>query len=132
MAKRNIEPRKGLWNLPCGFLENDESVMDGAIRETFEECKAKVEVDHLHCIFDLVGFHQVYLVFKAHMLEDGISTTPESSEVRFMSPEEIPWDEIAFESSRFALRKWIDNNNLNDKGLHFGKFSKFANHNKSV
>ena len=125
MAKRNIEPRKGYWNLPCGFLENNETAKEGAVREVWEECMAKVEVDGLHCTYDLVGVHQVYLIYKAHMLEPGFGTTYESSEVQFMAPDEIPWDEIAFISSKFALKRWIEHPDAEVPNVHMGSFEKY-------
>lgn len=126
LAKRNIEPRKGLWNLPCGFLENNETVEQGAIRETWEECEAKVEIERLHCIYDLVGVHQVYLVFLASMLHDHFGPTTESSEVAFFSIDEIPWDDIAFTSTTFALEKWIEGRKTSNNGVFMGSFHKFA------
>jgi ADP-ribose pyrophosphatase YjhB (NUDIX family) len=126
LAKRNIEPRKGYWNLPCGFLENNETAADGAVRETWEECLANVKIDDLHCVYDLIGVHQVYLIFNAHMINDSIGVTPESSEVAFLSPDEIPWDEIAFASSKFALNKWIASKGTPDTKVHLGSFHKFA------
>ncbi|MFT4526246.1 MAG: ADP-ribose pyrophosphatase YjhB (NUDIX family) [Bacteroidia bacterium] len=131
MARRNIEPRKGFWNLPCGFLENNETAAEGAIRETWEECLAKVEIDDLHCVYDLVGVHQVYLIFNAHMINDSIGVTTESSEVTFMSPDEIPWDDLAFASSKFALKKWIESNGDSKTKVHLGSFHKFASSKKA-
>ncbi len=126
LARRNIEPRKGLWNLPCGFLENNETVEQGAIRETWEECHAKVEVERLHCVYDLVGVHQVYLIFFAHMLLDGFGPTTESSEVAFFNIDDIPWDDIAFTSTTFALEKWIESRKSSNNEVYMGSFHKFA------
>lgn len=126
LAKRNIEPRKGYWNLPCGFLENNETVEQGAIRETWEECLAKVEIDRLHCVYDLVGVHQVYLIFLAEMTHQSFGPTPESSEVAFFEIDQIPWHDIAFTSTTFALEKWIESRKSSNYEVYMGSFHKFA------
>lgn len=123
LGKRAIEPRKGLWNLPAGFMENGETAEDGAAREVFEETKANVKVLRLHTVFSLPQFNQVYLHFLAEM-EDGkyAESTSESLEVKLFEPDEIPWDEIAFESSTFALKNYLkDPENIS---VHIGSYIK--------
>lgn len=107
LCRRNIEPRYNLWNLPCGFMEMNESLINSAIRETQEETEASVKVEHLHCTFSLPKHGQVYTIFLAKMLDGHYSTTYESKEVKFFSEEEIPWDDIAFESTTFALKTYF-------------------------
>ena len=108
LAKRGIEPQFGLWNLPCGFLENDETVEEGAIREVLEETGAKVEIEYLHSVYSVPKTNQIYLIFKAHMLDSYYHITPESTDIAFFPFEEIPWDLIAFSSNTFAIRQLID------------------------
>lgn len=121
LAKRAIEPRLGLWNLPAGFLENNELTPDGAKRETFEETLAKVEIKHLHCVYDLPKVNQVYLFYRAELLQDTIGVTPESSEVRFFKFNEIPWDELAFTSSAFAIKTYLENKESTQ--THIGSYT---------
>lgn len=104
LAKRAIEPRKDLWNLPCGFLENGETVEEGAMRETFEETGAKVRLLRLHTVYNLPHARQVYLIFLAEMLQESVRITPESSMVSLFDKEKIPWDQLAFSSTYFALK----------------------------
>ncbi len=96
LCKRNIEPRKGKWTLPAGFLELSETVQEGAFRETLEETRAKVEILAPYRMCNLVFVGQVYLMFLAKMTGDSFGPTKESSEVRLFTEQEIPWDEIAF------------------------------------
>ncbi len=108
LARRGIEPRKGYWNLPCGFLENDETVQQGALREVYEETGASVELGHLHSVYNLPHAQQVYLIFMASMKSDYFHLTPESTEIAFFGADEIPWEDIAFSSNSFAINKWIE------------------------
>ncbi len=123
LCRRSIEPQSGLWNLPAGFMENGERAEDGAQRETYEESMAKVEIVKLHALFSLPQVNQVYLHFLATMKEPHFETTPESSEVKLFSPEDIPWDDIAFESSRFALKKYLEHG-PDYQGVHVGSYLK--------
>lgn len=116
LCRRGIEPRKGFWNLPCGFLENNERIEDGALREVREETGAEVKIDRLHIVYNLVKAQQVYLIFKAKMQNDYFHLTPESTEIEFFPLDEIPWDELAFSSNSFAIRhleNLRENPNLN-------------------
>lgn len=118
MARRSIEPRKGLWNLPAGFLEIGESVEEGAAREVLEETEAEVEIKQLHTIYNLVHVSQVYMHFLAEVKDGKFGCGPESSEVELMTRKEIPWDEIAFSSTAFALKKFFDDPHY--AGVHIG------------
>ena len=126
LCKRAIEPRLGLWNLPCGFLENGETVEQGALRETWEESQVKAEIEQLHCIYNLPHVNQVYLIYKAKMKMKGHGVTSESSEVEFFHPDDIPWDEIAFTSTTFALKKHLEFSGEEHTQPHTGTFHKFA------
>lgn len=96
MCKRAIEPRKGLWTLPAGFLENDETTIDAAKRETWEEAKARVEVIDLFTLFNLPHVNQVYAMFRARFIEPEYGPGEESLEVQLFQEQEMPWDDIAF------------------------------------
>jgi ADP-ribose pyrophosphatase YjhB (NUDIX family) len=124
LAKRSIEPRKGFWNLPCGFLELDETVEEGAIREVKEETDVDVELQHLHTVYNLPHANQVYMIFVAKMLHNNFKKTTESSDVKLFTLEEIPWKEIAFSSNSFALEAYIEDLKTGFKAVHLGTFRK--------
>lgn len=119
LCKRAIEPRKGLWNLPAGFMENGERAEEGALRETYEESHAEVEIKKLHVVYSIPQVNQVYLHFLAHFKYLHYSSTHESSEVQLFKPEEIPWAEIAFQSTAFALKKYLEYG-PDYQGVHIG------------
>ena len=96
MAKRNINPRIGLWTLPAGFMENAETLQDGALRETFEETGSKAEITMPYTMFSLPHINQVHMFFLANLLDDNFGPTFESSEVKLFTIDEILRDEIAF------------------------------------
>lgn len=122
LCKRAIQPQEGLWNLPAGFLENGENAEDGAARETFEESLAKVEIIKLHVVFSLPKVNQVYLHFLAKMKNLNFGPTKESTEVKLFSIDEIPWSEIAFHSSTYALEKFIEYGE-DYQGVHVGNYA---------
>jgi ADP-ribose pyrophosphatase YjhB (NUDIX family) len=108
LCRRAIEPRKGFWNLPGGYLENGESLIEGAGREAFEETNAKVKIGKLISIFTIPTINQVMIHFAAELESDDFSTTEESSELALYAPEELPWDELAFNSNDFALKAYLE------------------------
>lgn len=119
LCRRNIEPRYNLWNLPCGFMEMGEALEESAIRETLEETEASVRIEHLHCTFSLPMHGQVYMVFLATMLDGHFATTHESNAVDFFSEKEIPWSELAFDSTRYALEMYFQALRTNTLGQCF-------------
>ena len=108
MAKRNINPRKGLWTLPAGFMENAETLQDGALRETFEETGSKAKVKMPYTLFSLPHINQIHMFFLADLLDEDFGPTSESSEVRLFSIDEILWDEIAFPTVTKTLEYYIE------------------------
>ena len=102
LARRNIEPARGRWTFPAGYLETGESSFDGAARETLEETEARTRMLGLH----IPHIGQVYTVFRAEMEGEHFAPTPESTEVALVAPDRIPWDELAFPSVSTALRLW--------------------------
>jgi len=103
LCKRAIEPRKGFWTLPAGFMENNESTLEGAIRETQEEANAEVKISHLYTITSIVHVNQVQMLYLAYMDKPEYSISSESLEVELFSEDEIPWDELAFPTIKKAL-----------------------------
>jgi ADP-ribose pyrophosphatase YjhB (NUDIX family) len=96
LCKRAIEPQHGLWTLPAGFMENDESTVEAAMRETMEEAGANVEVRDLYTMISLVHINQVYMMFLADMTNTEFAPGEESLETELFAEKDIPWDQIAF------------------------------------
>lgn len=107
MCKRGIEPRANYWTLPGGFMEINETTEQGAIRETWEEARAKVEIVKLHGVYNIPRINQVYFFYLAKMLSPDFETTFESTEIKFCTKDEIPWDDLAFKVVDLALRQYI-------------------------
>jgi ADP-ribose pyrophosphatase YjhB (NUDIX family) len=108
MCKRAIDPRRGYWTLPAGFLENGESIAAGAARETEEEANARVYELELYTVFSLPHISQAYMFFRA-MLEDlDFSAGFESLEVRLFTEHEVPWDELAFPVIKQSLEFYFE------------------------
>jgi ADP-ribose pyrophosphatase YjhB (NUDIX family) len=107
LLRRGIEPGYGLWAQPGGFLEIDETVNEGAVRETLEEIGLIVEPGEIVGLYSRIEAAVVVLAFEARITGGEIRTTPEALEVRAFRPEAIPWREIAFRTTTWALRDWI-------------------------
>ncbi len=122
LCKRAIEPALGLWTLPSGFMEIGESVEQGALRETWEEAHAEVEIVRLFSEYSLPHIGQVYLLFLARLKNLNFSAGQETLETRLYSKEEVPWDQIAFSAVRFALEKYFSDPSTIT--THLGTFSK--------
>lgn len=103
LCRRAIEPRRGFWTLPAGFMENDETTQQAAARETWEEANARVRVGDLYTLFNLVHINQIYLFFRAELIEPGFAAGKESLEVKLFAREEIPWERLAFAVIRKTL-----------------------------
>jgi ADP-ribose pyrophosphatase YjhB (NUDIX family) len=116
LCKRAIEPRYGYWTVPAGFMELGESTAQGAARETLEEACAEVEIGHMFAAVDVIDAGQVHLFYTAKLIGDFAAGT-ESLDVRLFSENEIPWDDIAFHSGRYALQKYFEDRGEN-KGVH--------------
>ena len=104
LCLRNIEPRKGKWTLPAGFMELSETVAEGAQRETAEEAGAHIELLDLFTLMNVVRVGQVHFFFRARLLSEHFDPGHETQEVRLFREDEIPWDEIAFRTVRETLR----------------------------
>jgi ADP-ribose pyrophosphatase YjhB (NUDIX family) len=107
LCRRAIQPRHGLWTLPAGFLENGETIHAGAMRETLEEASARVEIGELYTMISLPQISQVYMIFRARLLDLGFGPGPESLEVRLFVEDEIPWEELAFRTIGRTLRNYF-------------------------
>lgn len=108
LIRRGIEPGRGSWAQPGGFLEVDETVNQAAIRETWEETGLVVEPGEIVGLYTRLEAMVVTIVFEARIVGGTAAPTPEASEIVAFAPESIPWPEIAFRTTTWALRDWID------------------------
>src|SRR5882672_11620268 len=103
MCRRAINPRRGFWTLPAGYLELNESTSAGAEREAWEEARARIAIESLLAIYDITRLSQVQLIYRARLIDEAVAAGPESLEVALFAWDEIPWGEIAFPSVHWAL-----------------------------
>jgi ADP-ribose pyrophosphatase YjhB (NUDIX family) len=107
LCKRAIDPRYGLWTLPAGFLENGETVSAGAVRETLEEANARVAIGDLYTMISLPQINQVYMMFRARLLDLDFGPGAESLEVALFDEAQVPWESIAFRTIARTLRNYF-------------------------
>ena len=111
LCRRAIEPRRGFWTLPAGFLELGETPEEGAAREAWEEARAHIAFDGLLAVFSISRIGQVQLIFRARFAAPdapAFAAGPESAEVRLFAWDAIPWRDLAFPSVQWALAAWRD------------------------
>ena len=107
LCKRAIQPRQGLWTVPAGFMENDETLDIGAARETLEEAGARVDMGQLYAVYSIPHVNQVYLLFLAQLKDLDYKSGAESLDTRLFTQDEIPWDQIAFATVRNTLTHYF-------------------------
>jgi ADP-ribose pyrophosphatase YjhB (NUDIX family) len=107
LIRRGIEPGLGSWAQPGGFLEVDETVNQGAIRETYEETGLLVEPGEIVGLYTRLEAAVVTIVFEARIVGGKASPTVEATEVTAYPADAIPWDRIAFRTTFWALRDWL-------------------------
>jgi ADP-ribose pyrophosphatase YjhB (NUDIX family) len=120
LCRRAIEPRRGLWTLPAGFMELGESTADGAVRETTEEAGARIALEGLFTVLDVVRVGQVHLFYRARLLDLDFAPGPESLEAKLFAEDAIPWAELAFRTTRQTLEHWIADRRAGAYALHVG------------
>ena len=120
LCRRAIEPKYGLWTLPAGFMENGETTLEGAARETWEEAGAHIEIGALYTLYNLPHINQVYLMFRAQLLDLDFRPGVESLETRLFTETEIPWDDIAFRTVRATLEQYFSDRRNGRFAFHFG------------
>lgn len=103
LCRRAIHPRRGYWTLPAGYLELNEATNAGAEREAWEEACAKIAIEGLLAIYDMPRISQVQLIYRARLVDEAVAAGPESLEVGLFAWDDIPWDDLAFPSVRWAL-----------------------------
>ena len=124
LCRRAIEPRYGLWTLPAGFMENHESAVTAAARETLEEANAVVEHLQLYTLYSLPHISQVYLIFRGQLKDGQASPGIESLEVQLYSEEEVPWENIAFQVVKETLHQYFNDRQSGIFKLHIGDINR--------
>jgi ADP-ribose pyrophosphatase YjhB (NUDIX family) len=120
LCRRAIEPRHGLWTLPAGFMENAETLVQGAERETLEEANARVEMGELYSIYNVPHINQVHVLFRSRLLDLDFSPGIESLDVKLFREAEIPWDTLAFRVIREPLNRYFEERRRGKLGFHMG------------
>lgn len=118
ICRRAIEPRKGWWTLPAGFLECGETIADGAAREAMEEACAQVELDALYTVVDVVHIGQVHMMYRGRLVSGQHEPGPESLETALVRVDDIPWNELAFPSVTYTLERFREDLERGEFGLH--------------
>jgi len=122
LCRRAIEPRYGLWTLPAGFMENGETTEQAALRETWEEAGARVEIINLYSIFSIPHINQVYMLFRGNLVEGIYHPGDESLECQLFDAQTLPWDRLAFPVVKETLKRYFgDKSDNNGFPLHRGE-----------
>ena len=107
LLKRGIEPERGRWVFPGGFVDRGETVPEAAVRETLEEVNLRVGLTGILDVYSFAGNEVVVIVYAAHVLSGRLAPGDEAQAVVAFPPEELPWEELGFESTRAALRDYL-------------------------
>jgi len=126
LCRRAIEPRLGLWTLPAGFMENFETTMEGAARETLEEALATVDISALYTLINLPQINQVYVMFRGSMRTPDYGPGEESLEVELCDEQDIPWDKMAFPVVEQTLRLYFRDRQRGQFGIYTGDITRPA------
>jgi ADP-ribose pyrophosphatase YjhB (NUDIX family) len=119
ICRRAIEPRRGFWTIPAGFMEVGETLQQAAARECQEEALARVVVGGPCAIVHVLHAEQVHVLFRAQLADSAYGVGAESLETRLCEERDIPWPEIAFASVEFTLRRYFRDRAAGRADLHF-------------
>jgi ADP-ribose pyrophosphatase YjhB (NUDIX family) len=120
LCRRAIEPRHGKWTLPAGFMENGETIAEGARRETQEEANARIALGDMYTLISVPHISQVHVIFRAQLLDLDFSAGEETLEVGLFREQDIPWDEIAFRTIAITLRHYFADRRAGTFEFHVG------------
>ncbi len=118
LCRRAIEPRYGYWTLPAGFMENDETAAQGALRETLEEAGARIEIDAPFCLISVPRVNQVHLFYRARLTDQEFNPGEESLEVALVEEAQVPWKDLAFRTVALSLQHWFADRARGTFGFH--------------
>jgi ADP-ribose pyrophosphatase YjhB (NUDIX family) len=118
LCRRAIEPRYGYWTLPAGFMENDETAGQAALRETLEEAGARIELVAAYTLISVPYVNQVHLFYRARLLDLEFKPGEESLEVALYDEDKVPWKDIAFRTVGLTLRHWFADRKAGAFGFH--------------
>ena len=118
LCRRAIEPRYGYWTLPAGFMENNETAGQAALRETLEEAGAQVELGAPFTLISVPYVNQVHLFYRARVRDLGFKPGEETLEIGLFEEERIPWKEIAFRTVGLTLKRWFADRKAGSFGFH--------------
>ncbi len=119
LCKRAIEPRRGYWTLPAGYLENKETAEEGAARETLEEANARIDDLKLYTVFSLPHISQIYMFFRGNLADLNFSSGEESLEVELFDEQDVPWDDLAFPVIGQTLKAYFSDRQTGQFPLHY-------------
>ncbi len=115
LCKRAIEPRKGFWTLPAGYMELQETVENAALREAWEEARARLTIDRILAYYSVPHISQVQIMFRTKLENpDSIAPGLESEEVGLFAWQDIPWTDLAFPSVYWALKQYKETEERSD------------------
>lgn len=120
LCQRAIPPRPGTWTLPAGFMESGETTEQAALREVWEESGVRAEILSPYSIFSVPKISEVYIIFRAQVLEIADAYGPETLDRRFFLPEEIPWEQIYYPAIRQILERYIEERQAGVYGIYMG------------
>ena len=123
LCRRNIEPRYGFWTLPAGFMEIGETTEEGAMRETDEEAGARIELQGLFTVLNVVRVGQLHLYYRARLLDIDFAPGPETIEAQLFTEAQIPWEELAFRTVRETLKCYFADRLTGQYGVHCADIS---------
>ena len=118
LCRRAIEPRYGYWTLPAGFMENNETASQAALRETLEEAGASVELGEPFTLISVPRVNQVHLFYRARLRTLDFKPGEETLEIALMEEAAIPWKEIAFRTVGLTLKRWFEDRTRGSFAFH--------------
>jgi len=124
LCLRAIEPRRGFWTVPAGFMENGETLQQAAARESREEALIDVEIGSLLCVAHVLHAHQVHVFFRGRLRSASYGAGVESLETELVRPQDIPWSKLAFPSTEFALRRYLEDQAAGREECHFTELAR--------
>jgi ADP-ribose pyrophosphatase YjhB (NUDIX family) len=118
ICRRAIEPRRGYWTVPAGFMENGETLQQAAARESREEALIDVEIGSLLAVVHVLYAQQVHVFFRGRMRSASYGAGVESLEVELVRAQDIPWPDIAFPSTEYSLRRYLEDRTAGREPYH--------------